>query len=1235
MMSGSHVERLIADRTRMIAHLRTLSDGDAARPQWLNNLGNLSLALYDATGDPSHLDEAVVWHGAAWADSADGDPARAGYAANQATSHLQRFRRRNEEDDLTAARERILTALAITPDEHEHRLGRLHTLGNVLECLARERGDPADLDEAVRVRDEALAAPSRGIPSRAVLLTGAGNTVLLRYHTRYDPADLGAALAYHEQALAAAESDGPRAAARTNLSTCHADRFQLTGQPGDLAAGIEHAEEALRLTPEDAPERTARASNLASMLRSRYDRLGDSDDLDRAIELALKALSVPSAPGLTRAALLGNLGAALHTCHRHRGGSNVLEQAVTFLREAVRLVPRPGDDLARWKNNLGNALSSLYLRDMDLRHLDEAISHLRGAVELTPGPRHPHRAARLHNLAGSLHRRVGSTGDLTDLSEAINSYAAAAEAAPAGERLFAAANAGLGAALGLRFALRGNGEDLDAAIHRLGLALAAVSPTDPDRLTWLVNLAGQLIRRFQHTRQRAALDQAIELLALAANATAQDHPYLPLRLETYGRALAMRFEAYADPADGDAAVIQCERAERAARNPVDRGMALHVLGDVLQARYERAGESADDLRRAGEALEKAVRTLPAAHPDHALTLRSLGIAARFRAAARQDPRVADRAVRLLKRAAKGGSRLGRPDTVTLMELATAYRVRSGLPDDPERQQLNRIRSRRTGRDALRACREEVLLQPSTADGLAVTRRAARHAAAVISWCLEDEAVTEAVEAMETARGMVHRAAMFTGSAGDRLREAGHGDLAARWEAEQARALELRGASGRSGAADAPDVEPVPSQLRDEVVRVLTSEEQRAASGLGAAYSAGAVRAALAVASTDALVYLLPGTTRRSGYAVVLPREGVPRRLVLDGFRAVPGGKLSAYVETYNRLLVATAAEAEDGDDETDSQLGRQEVVDTWTTALHELCDWAWEAVMAPVLAAIRDLSPAHGDAPPRLVIVPTGHATLVPWHAARASTGNGGHRYAVEEAVIGYAASAQLFCETARRGRSAMDGRALIIGNPTFSLQFAEAETQQIHQLCYPAGRHIGPPRAAGDVRVTPDLVLSELSGPESAAFPVIHLACHGYAAADPARSRLALADRRPLTVERLLAHGRTSRRSDAGPLVVLSACASGMSTDDFDEMMTLATAFLIAGASAAVGSLWIVDDRNTADLMTTFHHVLASDRRDPLDALRAAQIEMIEAGRQAAPQPGRRSLGDPYCWAAFTHQGR
>jgi len=838
--------------------------------------------------------------------------------------------------------------------------------------------------------------------------------------------------------------------------------------------------------------------------------------------------------------------------------------------------------------------------------LDEAVENLRDAVAETPGD-HPQRAARLHNLAGALHRRVAYAGDVADLNEAVACYAAAVEASPSGHRLAAVASAGLGTALGLRFALRGSGEDLDAAIKRLVLALDSVSDGDPDRPTWLVNLADQLIRQFQHTQDRGALDQAITLLAAATEATGPAHPYRSLRLETFGRALATRFEASGDRADADAAVTRCEQAVQAALDPVDRGTALQILGEVLRARHERAAGPPEDLWRAGDALREAVRTLPSTHPDHALTRRGLALWIRAGAERDRDPRAADEAVGLLEDLAGRLPRPGRPDPVTLMELATAYRVRSGLTGDAERRRRDRALSRRTGMEALQACRQEVLLQSGTADGLAVARRTARRGASVISWCLLDDAVTEALEAIESARGLVHRAAMFTGSTAERLREAGHDDLAARWEAEQAVAIERRG----SARGDDP---PMPSRLRDEVIGELTGE---ADGGFGATFSTDAVSGALAETSYDALVHLLPGTTARAGYALLTPREGAPRCLVLDDFRAVPGHRLSAFVDAYNRLLVASARTV-------DSSSGRREAIGAWIAALHALCDWAWEAVMRPVLAAVRDLPTAADGRPVRIVLVPAGHAALVPWHAARTEASDSGHRYAVEEAVISYAASAELFRESARRDRLPMDGRALVVGNPTFDLRYAEAEARRIHQRCYPTGRFAA--------RVTPEMILSQLG---QTGFPVVHVATHGYAAADPARSRLALTRGRPLTVEHLLAHGRGVRARAPGPLVVLSACSSGTSNDDFDEMITLTTAFLIAGASAAVGSLWVVNDHSTAHLMTSFHRFLTSEFPHPVDALRAAQIEMIEAGRRSPGVTGRRSPGDPYCWAAFTHQGR
>ncbi|WP_062441103.1 CHAT domain-containing tetratricopeptide repeat protein [Herbidospora daliensis] len=1222
-MPDSHRDRLLIDRARIIEHLGTLRAGDLTRLLWLNNLGNLSLALYDCTGELEHLQAAVDWHTAAWTQSPGDDPGRAGFAANLATSHLQRFRARGDSSDLAAAREHIESALAITPSGHEQLPGRLHTLGNVLEVMFRRHADPEVLEEATRARRRTLEAVPEGARGRSILLTGAGNTAKLRYETHLDIADLDAALAFHEQALAEAPSDAVRAAARSNLSNCYADRFQISGVQTDLAAALDLAEGALALTAKDHPERAGRASNLASMLRARYDHEGDPADLDRAIALTEGALAGHPAGSPGRPALLGNLGAALHTRFRHRGSGADLETAAGLLREAVTASGVSKAELPRWKNNLGNVLSSLFLRTSDMRDLDEAIDSLRGAVALTPGA-HPQRAARLHNLAGSLHRRVAYRGSVADLNEAITCYSAAAQAAPAGRRLASAANAGLGATLGLRFALQGDGEDLDAAVRRLRLALRFVGDLDPDRPTWLVNLADQLIRRFQHTQDRDALDEAIEVLAQATRATEPGHPFQSLRLETHGRALAMRFEAFADLADADAAVRRCEQAADAALDPVDRGTALHVLGDVLQARYVYAA-GPEDLNRAGAALREAARILPATHPDHPIARRSLALWVRFCAALNHDRHAADQAVDLLESLARRTSRPGRPDPVTLMELATAYRVRSELPGDPLRGREDRSLSRRTGQEALQACAEEVLLQPGTADGLAVARRTARRGSAVISWCLLDDEVAEAVEVIESARGLVHRAAMFTGSTGRRLRAAGHDDLATRWEAEQALAIQSRGTMVGATAVAPPDAPIMPSRLRGEVISVLAGR------GLETAFSPDALSATLAETRTDALVHLLPGTAERPGYAVLTPARGPSRRLILDDFHAVPGGHLSVFVDAYNRLLVAAAREMRGPDDE-DPHRERRRLTEAWIATLHALCDWAWEAVMAPVLTAVGDLSPACDGAPPRLVLVPVGHAALVPWHAARTPTDEGGHHHAVEEAVISYAASAELFCETARRGRLSMDGRALIVGNPTFNLRYAEAEARQILRRCYPSGQFIGPPRAGEQLHVTAEDLTSQLSG--EAAFPVIHLASHGYAAADPARSRLALTGGRSLTIEQLLAHGRGIGDRSAGPLVVLSACASGMSNDDFDEMMTLTTAFLIAGASAAVGSLWIVDDRTTADLMTTFHELLTSDLPDPADALRAAQIEMIRAGRQTSPVPGRRSPGDPYCWAAFTHQG-
>lgn len=94
--------------------------------------------------------------------------------------------------------------------------------------------------------------------------------------------------------------------------------------------------------------------------------------------------------------------------------------------------------------------------------------------------------------------------------------------------------------------------------------------------------------------------------------------------------------------------------------------------------------------------------------------------------------------------------------------------------------------------------------------------------------------------------------------------------------------------------------------------------------------------------------------------------------------------------------------------------------------------------------------------------------------------------------------------------------------------------------------------------------------------------------------------------------------------LVVLSACETGLGKEVKGEgLIGLTRAFLYAGTPLVVVSLWKVEDRSTAELMTQFYRHLKDGQRSKADALRQAQLELIRAGAH------------PYFWAPFVLVGQ
>ena len=95
--------------------------------------------------------------------------------------------------------------------------------------------------------------------------------------------------------------------------------------------------------------------------------------------------------------------------------------------------------------------------------------------------------------------------------------------------------------------------------------------------------------------------------------------------------------------------------------------------------------------------------------------------------------------------------------------------------------------------------------------------------------------------------------------------------------------------------------------------------------------------------------------------------------------------------------------------------------------------------------------------------------------------------------------------------------------------------------------------------------------------------------------------------------------------LVVLSGCQTALGKEVRGEgLMGLTRGFEYAGVPRVVASLWRVQDRTTAKLMTLFYQAMWRDHLAPAAALREAQ-------RSLRREPRYRN---PYSWAGFVLQG-
>ncbi len=185
----------------------------------------------------------------------------------------------------------------------------------------------------------------------------------------------------------------------------------------------------------------------------------------------------------------------------------------------------------------------------------------------------------------------------------------------------------------------------------------------------------------------------------------------------------------------------------------------------------------------------------------------------------------------------------------------------------------------------------------------------------------------------------------------------------------------------------------------------------------------------------------------------------------------------------------------------------------------------------------------------------------------------------------------------------------IAFGNPDGTLPFSGKEIQELKEL-YPKDTEIFKGEEAKESRLKRDY----------APLPdILHFACHGgFNAGSPMYSALMLT---PDTNDdgRLEVHEIYGLELKPAYLVTLSACETNLGgIAPGDELIGLTRAFIYAGTSAILASLWKVDDYYTEKFMAAFYRALKT----------GSKIEALQTARKVMMAEYKKR--HPFYWSAF-----
>ncbi|MFD1660586.1 CHAT domain-containing protein [Streptomyces caeni] len=1174
-------------------------DDPPARITVLSSVAGLLLRAGADLADPGLFEEAVV---------AVGDSLAAGGGSLLHLAQAHRLRYEYDGDAETLARAEAAARDAVAQCE-EHGLDAADEYAELAQVLRYRSGrtdDPRLAREAAAAAREALDRTADGDEEhskRACLLAGA----LSECHYAGDPEALAEAVAV-VRAATAFETARPGAAAGARRAAAPGPAGHSAAPPDcpTLAAGrsdvwqiaaavlcawadqhedagvAKEAERAARtalgLAGDDEQRRADALDTLADVLRCGYLLSGDPGLLDEAIAYGESAAPLEAGPPGDRAGRIGNLGVLLRLRHEETGAPADLDAAIGRYGEALALLGDDHPDAGIHFNNLGSALAArTRLHGVD-DGLDGAIAAGRAAVR-GAGPAHQ-RVLRLSNLGGALYARYTRDGDLADLDEDIDLQREALRLAPSGHPERPGLLSNLATALTERHETLGVRDDLSEALALLEEAMAA-GPASR-RLATVAGAHGLALHAHHRVSgDQDSLERALGSLRTAVAATAPADPHLPLQLANLAASLR------AASAHRAAGATEAVGAARGALSSLGEGRsATAVRGSLLLALAARSGDG--DLDEAVTLARRVVADTPPDDPDLGRSLANLAYVLNLRHESTGEADDLAGALDALRAAARTGTG---PADVRLHAARDWGRLAALTGDARAAAEAFAL-----GVELLPAATPRRLERPDAQRRLAEAAGLASDAAAMCLACGDPE---RALSLLELGRGvLLNRRSGIRADLAD-LHDADAG-LARRFE-------ELRDALDRLDHPPLPLPAPPPEtevtgrereRRRDlEAELDVVVRRIRTLPGQSGFQRPPSVASLLAEAAHGPVVVV-----NVSGYrcdALLLTAEGL-RQVPLDGLDA---DELERAAGVFHADVV-TALDPRAAQDDVDAANERV----TATLGL------LWREVAAPVLAELQVTDPDT-----RVWWVPTQALCRLPLHAATAAQdaskspadGTVSPESLVDRTVSSYTPTVTALHHARARGAAPDRMVAAVV--------HADVRRPGLPEL--PAARREA--RAAADrLGVEPlDLAECEREVLIDALITCthLHLALHAVADQDdPGTSRFLLPDL-DLTFAEIAA-----RRDRWGRLAYLSACETTYTPRDLaDEAIHLTSAFLLAGFSGVIGTLWRVPDAVAETTARVFYDALDTVRDAPAVALaRTARLVRVHYGDA------------PAAWAAHHHVG-